>query len=843
MAINNKQLDAKYGLTINGTEVIDASGNVKATALTVTNTATVTNLNADKLDGYHASSFPLLGSASTVTATWAFNNTTPFTVSSTSVVTNLNADTLDGYHASSFPLNSSNSTISSTWTFSAAPSFSYAGAPFTVSNTGKVTNLNADLLDGYHADTSATASTIALRDSNGDLSTLYLFCTQPSLSVAQAGRNSDTIFYSSVDNKIYKNTATGFKTSLALENVENTALSSYTIDGGTFPTRINTIKFTKTTRASLTTKASASGLLQGEPYYITDENIIAIGTGTSTSIDIPKGKATISTAAATVLDDATVGDMVNTLGGATSTGTGGLVRGGSPFLTGVVTLTKTTDNSVTFGPELAVTPTIGANWVESPAGTFTHSSGSIEPITFPNVEIGKAYHTTITMTWSAGTLTTSIGGFSCIPRGFGGTYTFSPFTATTAGFSMIPSTGFIGAISSISVKEITAGTTSSLTLATTSGSAMELRGSYNTNNVYLGINSGKLTTGGINNTAVGHKALESSTSGQYNTAYGAFSLGTCYSGTYNVAIGYTSLRYGVNANFNTIIGAQAAAGVSIGESMSNNTGVGYGCLQNCTGNYSVAIGAQTLKSNTADYNVAVGYFAGYANTSGEGNTYVGNNSGIGNNGKWNVYIGSNSGSSSTDAYQNVFIGKGCAPNITVGYNNTILGYATGLGITTGYENTIIGANVASLSASLHNNIIIADGGGNRRINVDSAGNVGISVNSPTAALHLKAGTATASSAPLKFTSGTLLTTPEAGALEYASNTFYIRGTDGLSVASTITAGATVRLKSYTVATLPTGIEGDIAYCTDLTSPTYNGTLTGGGSVRHLVFRNATVWVS
>lgn len=45
-------------------------------------------------------------------------------------------------------------------------------------------------------------------------------------------------------------------------------------------------------------------------------------------------------------------------------------------------------------------------------------------------------------------------------------------------------------------------------------------------------------------------------------------------------------------------------------------------------------------------------------------------------------------------------------------------------------------------------------------------NVGIEVASPTAALHLPAGTATASSAPLKLTSGVVLTTPETGAFEY-----------------------------------------------------------------------------
>ena len=48
--------------------------------------------------------------------------------------------------------------------------------------------------------------------------------------------------------------------------------------------------------------------------------------------------------------------------------------------------------------------------------------------------------------------------------------------------------------------------------------------------------------------------------------------------------------------------------------------------------------------------------------------------------------------------------------------------------------------------------------------------VGIgNITSPTARLHLEAGTATASTAPLKLTTGTLLTTPETGAIEFASS--------------------------------------------------------------------------
>jgi len=54
-------------------------------------------------------------------------------------------------------------------------------------------------------------------------------------------------------------------------------------------------------------------------------------------------------------------------------------------------------------------------------------------------------------------------------------------------------------------------------------------------------------------------------------------------------------------------------------------------------------------------------------------------------------------------------------------------------------------------------------------------------------------------------------------------------------------GNTVRLKSYTVATLPTGVEGDLAYVTDANAPIYNATVSGGGSTKILVFYNGTNW--
>ncbi len=61
--------------------------------------------------------------------------------------------------------------------------------------------------------------------------------------------------------------------------------------------------------------------------------------------------------------------------------------------------------------------------------------------------------------------------------------------------------------------------------------------------------------------------------------------------------------------------------------------------------------------------------------------------------------------------------------------------------------------------------------------VNNGTQIGIGVASPTAALHLKAGTATANTAPLKLTAGTNLTTAEAGAIEFnGTNLFYTNAT-------------------------------------------------------------------
>lgn len=80
--------------------------------------------------------------------------------------------------------------------------------------------------------------------------------------------------------------------------------------------------------------------------------------------------------------------------------------------------------------------------------------------------------------------------------------------------------------------------------------------------------------------------------------------------------------------------------------------------------------------------------------------------------------------------------------------------------------------------------------------INGNGNIGIGVTNPTAALQLPAGTAVSGDAPLKFTSGTNLSTVENGAVEY-DGTNYFATTGGVRyvLAKTLTATASLNFPS------------------------------------------------
>ena len=157
-----------------------------------------------------------------------------------------------------------------------------------------------------------------------------------------------------------------------------------------------------------------------------------------------------------------------------------------------------------------------------------------------------------------------------------------------------------------------------------------------------------------------------------------------------------------------------------------------------TGRDNTAIGNRALQSNTiARDNTALGAESLRSNTTGQANTGLGQDSLRSNiTGSSNTGVGVEALLWNVSGDRNSVLGLAALKDNISGSDNVILGYLSGQGITTGSANTIIGSNVIGLSSNLSNNIIIADGSGNRRINVDALGNVGLGTLTPARKLHV-----------------------------------------------------------------------------------------------------------
>jgi hypothetical protein len=212
--------------------------------------------------------------------------------------------------------------------------------------------------------------------------------------------------------------------------------------------------------------------------------------------------------------------------------------------------------------------------------------------------------------------------------------------------------------------------------------------------------------------------LSSGFIGATNTAFGNVSLPYNSSATNSSAFGYNAL----NANTASGISAFGYNSLAANSSGASNAAFGYSSLAlNTTGASNAAFGYSSLAANTtATGNAAFGYRSLTTNTTGASNAAFGYSSLFAN---------------TTGANNNAF-GYNSLLNNTTGSNNTALGYNTGLGITTGSNNTILGSNVTGLTSGLNNVIVLADGAGNKKVYVDSSGNVGINNTNPQAQLDV-----------------------------------------------------------------------------------------------------------
>jgi len=148
--------------------IILANGDITASNATLTGNLVISNANASwgvlTNNLYYANGVPWdLQEAAGSNNQIQFNNNNNFSASA-----NLTFDPATNLLTVAGNLNATGVTAS-TLTSNVA----VGTAPITVTSTTKVTNLNADLLDGYDSSTSNTANTVAVRNADGNLTANY----------------------------------------------------------------------------------------------------------------------------------------------------------------------------------------------------------------------------------------------------------------------------------------------------------------------------------------------------------------------------------------------------------------------------------------------------------------------------------------------------------------------------------------------------------------------------------------------------------------------------------------------------------------------------------------------
>ena len=179
-------------------------------------------------------------------------------------------------------------------------------------------------------------------------------------------------------------------------------------------------------------------------------------------------------------------------------------------------------------------------------------------------------------------------------------------------------------------------------------------------------------------------------------------------------------------------------------------------------------------------NVFVGESAGnFTATSASGQTCIGNDCLKGLTGV---------------SVNNSCVGDSCLMSVTSGDNNTCMGRYCLLTVTTGGGNIAIGLDIGAALGNISNKFMVDNFDDTTPFLYGELDNerLGIETNAPTARFHLPAGIATAGYGPFKLTSGTDLTTPEAGTYEYDGTTFKVTPSTvrkSVVTSSTSTGGA------------------------------------------------------
>ena len=224
-------------------------------------------------------------------------------------------------------------------------------------------------------------------------------------------------------------------------------------------------------------------------------------------------------------------------------------------------------------------------------------------------------------------------------------------------------------------------------------------------NTFIGTYAGKKTTTGLENVFIGYQA------GLNNTDHGNFSGENDYKKTAsrNTYIGMNAGRNNTSSRNSVFIGYQSGLSSNGGQ---GNTFIGSDSGKKNTGEDNVFIGVQSGQKNVeARSNTFVGAYTGTENISGSDNVFIGKDAGLHNTTANNTFIGTYSGKANTTGGGNTFIGRSAGVTNTTGDDNVFIGKEAGEDNTTGDDNIFIGKEAGEDNISGDDNIFIGKGVG------------------------------------------------------------------------------------------------------------------------------------
>lgn len=306
----------------------------------------------------------------------------------------------------------------------------------------------------------------------------------------------------------------------------------------------------------------------------------------------------------------------------------------------------------------------------------------------------------------------------------------------------------------------------------------------NIDSLYIGaLAGGNVTTGDAENVAVGWNSLGKNTSGSSNMALGTSAGADNTTGTFNVYIGrsagYSSSKNVTGSRHICIGGLEAGKDISSGFDdifIGYQSGVGIS-----NGNVNTAIGNFISYTSSISNSLAIGYVLSMDNST---DVIIGN----GGVAYSNFYLG---GSKYFNGAAPVIIQPSscilAATDTSVTTSTLTIAGARGRG--TGDGSPIIFSTAAAGSTGNTWNPLV------EAMRITTKQQVSIGGVTSSAALTLPSGTATAGTAPLKLTSGTNLTSVEAGAVEFDGTNYFASTTARYTLAKTLTATATLDFPS------------------------------------------------